>query len=196
MGVKGHTCYHAGVMRTRYVLSTVVLLPFILSGCMVAGTNLSFPGVPSPTVSAPRGRLLDRPVQEAPTPAFAVQAGNCPEAASQAINLLLFTQRRGIDVDMRLQLSPLSLGCGASGAALATYRGQVVSASLAAYVLDATWASLSVASRTELLMALVGQLHALYPAAIVKAAVYQGDTVLGSGSLGMDNTPHVTCCTG
>lgn len=193
-GTGGLSYNPRGFMRQWRLRSSLLLLPLVLSGCSVVGMDLTFRAT-RPTV-AKRAVPIGRTVEAVPTPAFDMQAGNCPDAANRAIDLLLFAQRQSVKLDVRLELSPLRRGCGASGTVLDTYRIQVTSASLAAYVLDGSWAASAVSSRIELLTALVRQVHIMYPAAVVKVVVYQGDTVLGSVSLGMDNTPRVTCCDG
>jgi hypothetical protein len=175
----------------------LVLLPLVLSGCTVAGVSLDFNATPAPTV-APAGPAVPVEVTAAavPTPAFDLQAGNCPDAAQQAIDVLVDTQTKGLNLDMRLDLGPVTALCGASGAALGTYRARVTHADLSAYVIDGTWASFPTASRYTLFEDMLRRLHALYPAAIINIAVREDQAVLGTASLGVDNKPQVNCCSG
>ncbi len=101
-----------------------------------------------------------------------------------------------LNLDMSLDLSPVRTLCGATGAGLNTYRVQVTSATLSAFVIDNTWTSLLSASRITILDDVIRQLHALYPAAICKVLVYEGNLLVGSIILGTDNRPQVNCCTG
>jgi hypothetical protein len=139
---------------------------------------------------------VDPTAAAVPTPAYDLQAGNCPDAANQAIALMTFVQSKGYNLDMQLELAPRTVLCGQSGSALATYRARVATANLSAWAIDGSWSSFYMASRTMMLHTLLDRLHTLYPAAIARVTVYQADTVLGSGILGTDNNPRVTCCSG
>lgn len=186
--------------KSRYLpLALLLALPLLLSGCQVAGIDVSLtPATPVPSHAASLGTAVpaQRTAAAAPTPAFDLQAGNCPEAAEQAIESIAFAAQRGANLDARLELSPVTVGCGGAADALATYRARVTSASLTMFVIDGTWPNLFLASRSALLRDLMGRLHRLYPAAICKVLVYQGDSVLGSVTLGTDNNPQVSCCSG
>ncbi len=174
----------------------LLLLPLILGGCSVGSININLSPSAAKKATPVSTTVVDPTAQAAPTPAFAMQAGNCPEAANQAITLMGYTQSKGANLDPRLELAPLDRRCGADGADLTTYRARVTSATLNMYVIDGSWSSLYLASRSALLRDLMGRLHRLYPAAICKVLIYQGDTVLGSITLGTDNNPQVSCCTG
>src|SRR5947209_88266 len=118
-------------------LCLLVLLPLLLSGCSVGGVDLSFHATPTTRdagVATPAP--VDSTAEAVPTPAYDLQAGNCPDAANQAINLMTFAQGKGFNLDMRLDLTPRAVLCGESGSALATYRTRVAGAELHVYVID------------------------------------------------------------
>jgi hypothetical protein len=178
-------------------LLLLVLLPPLLSGCSVAGVNLAFNATPATPVAVPgTAAPAEGTAAAVPTPAFDLQAGNCPDAATQAISFVVDARNKGFNLDMRLDLGPVTALCGASDAALATYRARVTHANLSAWVLDGSWSSFALASRITWLDDMLRRLHGLYPAAIVNVWVYQDQTVLGSAILGTDNRPQVNCCTG
>ena len=183
-------------MRPRFPqLCVLLLLPLILSGCSLAGVDLSFS---TKTPAKATGMATAVPTQSAaeavPTPAYDLQAGNCPDASNQAIALIELARGKGFNLDMQLRLSPRTVSCGQEGAALANYRARVADVELRVYVIDGTWAGFYAASRVSLVATLVDHLHALYPAAIARATVYEGDLTLGSVVLGQDNKQQINCC--
>ena len=190
-------CSRQGSVQRAYMLPLGLLLPLVLSGCSVAGVDLSF-NAKQVTRSTGRPAVVsgDRTAKAVPTPAFDLQAGNCPDAADQAIAMTAVSQRQGINLDMRLVLAPRAVGCGAPMGMIETYRARVTSASLSAFVIDGTWSTFPPAPCLSLLMDVLRRLHSLYPAAISRVVVYQADSVLGTVTLGRDNTPQVSCCTG
>src|SRR5262249_21936775 len=158
--------YDRQAMRHRYSCYVLLLLmlPVVLSGCSVAGVNLDFNATPT-TQLAVRGTPApaERTAEAGPTAAFDLQAGDCPDAAQQAIDMLVDTRTKGVNLDMRLDLGPVGVLCGASGAALATYRARVTHADLSTYVIDGTWSYYPTASRYTLFEDMLRRLHALYP---------------------------------
>ena len=183
------------VMRHRsLLLCSLLLLPVLLSGCSLAGVDLSFQTKHAPRASGTATLPALPTPGTAPTPAFDLQAGNCPDAAAQDVALITYARSKGYGLDMRLRLSPVTVLCGETGPALESYRARVADAELHAYVIDGSWAGFYPAARVSLAATLVDRLHALYPAAIVKVHVYEGDTLLGSVVLGTDNKRQIDCC--
>lgn len=191
-------------MRRRYAarlpsparaVALLVALSFVLSGCSVIPKSLQLTAPPTstPVTLQPLAAGAGQPV---PTPAFDASAGNCPDAATQAINLMQYTQAQGMTLDIQVALQPLAQ-CGATAAAdVAAYRMRVTSASLSAYVIDGTWSANTLSVHTALIDNLLAQMHSLYPAATLSINVYYNGSVVGTGQLGADNVPHVQCCSG
>lgn len=180
-------------MKQRILLGAALLaLALGLSGCsvqsllpsttLVSATPTAVP-TPLPTAAPP--------VDQSSTNAFDNAAGNCVDAANQAINLMseAAAGRFGgsaFNMDMTLNLEPAGPDCAGSPARIAHYRQDVVgSATLTVWPLDSVWGNSYSAIRQQWLLDVLNALARLYPHANVAVQVHSASdgAVCGSASL-------------
>jgi len=172
----------------------LLALALLLSGCsarsvMPSATLVSATPTPAPTLP-----LAPPLVDQSSTSTFDNAAGNCVDAANQAIKLITgaaagrFTDT-GFNMDMHLALEPHgpTSGCADSPAHIKRYRQYVNSAQLTVWALDSGWANANLTFKQQWLVDLLNALLALYPRAEVSVQVFYNGAPCGSISIGTGN---------
>jgi hypothetical protein len=176
--------------RVVRLLPVLLALALLLSGCslssvMPSATLVSPTPTPVPTLPpAP-------PVDESSTGAFDNAAGNCVDAAHQAIKLIAeaaaghFTNA-GFNMDMHLALEPHgpTSGCADPPGHIASYRQYVSSAYLTVWALDSGWVNAGSAVKQLWLADVLNALLALYPRAEISVQVLYNGAPCGSAAMG------------
>lgn len=182
-------------MNRAFLLAPVLLalaLSLSLSGCSVKAllpstTLVSATPTPAPTpppTAAP-------PADQSSSNAFDNAAGNCADAANQAITFMsdAAAGRFGgsaFNVDMRLELDPTGSDCAASPAHISRYRQTVSSARLTVWPLDSVWTNSYISIRQQWLLDMVNTLVRFYPRANNSVQVFSSSSgaLCGSASIG------------
>lgn len=140
---------------------------------------------PSPIPTTP-------PVDQSGTQAFDNAAGNCVDAANQAISLAQqaaagrFGNNSIFNMDMHLALDPHSpdSGCADSPAHITQYRQYVSVATLTVWALDTQWYYAGTTIRQQWLADVLGALASLYPRANKSVQVMYNGAPCGSAHVG------------
>ena len=119
------------------------------------------------------------------------KAGNCVDAANQAIKLIAaaatgrFTGS-GYNMDMHLALEPHDphSGCADAPAHIERYRQDVSSAQLTVWALDSVWVNAGSAVKQLWLADVLNALLALYPRAEISVQVLYNEAPCGGASMG------------
>jgi hypothetical protein len=170
----------------------LALLPLLLGGCSAQAL------IPSPTLvgatATPRPALPTPPppVDQSDTSAFDNAAGNCVDAANEAISLAQqaaagrFGNNSIFNMDMRLELQPHgpNSGCSDSPAHVKQYRQYVSAATLTVWPLDSQWYYAGTPIRQQWLADVLGALTSLYPRAQKSIQVVYNGAPCGSASIG------------
>ena len=181
--------------RAFLLVPILVALALLLGGCsvrsVIPSANLvSSTPTPVPTLPPTPPPAAD----QSSTSAFDNAAGNCVDAANQAIKLIAAAATgrfsgSGYNMDMHLALEPHgpNSGCAGSPAQIKRYRQYVNSAQLTVWALDSGWVNASTAIKQQWLVGVLNALLALYPSAAVGVQVLYNDAPCGSISIGSGN---------
>jgi hypothetical protein len=181
-----------GVRRTLLLAPLLVALPLLLSACSVQSLLPSATLVGSTPTPVPTALPTAPPVDQSSTTAFDNAAGNCVDAANQAITLTQqaaagrFGNNSIFNMDMHLDLEPHgpNSGCADSPAHVARYRQYVSAATLTVWPLDSQWYYAGTAIRQQWLADMLGALQSLYARAHIDVNVIYNGTPCGSASIG------------
>ncbi len=179
------------IIRILAVAALLLLLP-LLSGCSLRSVLPSATLVGTTPTPEPTARPTEAPVNSADTLGYDTKAGNCPDAATQAI---AFASASGagryggtpFSVDMSLDLEPHDprSGCAGAGKMLTVYRQeQVYSAHLTVWSLDANWQGAQAAIRQQWFSDALNALRALYPKAGLRINISVYGAACGSAAGG------------
>jgi len=174
------------------MLLPLAMLTLILSGCTLrqALPSTRLVGLtPTPEPTA----LATVPPNNAGVNGYDLKAGNCVDAADEAIDLITKAGAGSyggtpFTMDMHLSLDPVgvkpndpSSGCAATGKVLSFYRRQAVAVvQLNVYVLTTLWASVQPVVRRQWLENVLNVLVERYPKANVTINVFSNNTPCGS----------------
>jgi hypothetical protein len=188
------------VKRTILLVPVLAALALLLGGCSIKAVVPSVKAVlpstnlvsstPTPVPTLPPAPPVDR----SSTGAFDNAAGNCVDAASQAIKLIADTAAgrfagTGFNMDMHLALEPHAptSGCDDPPPRVKSYRQYVSSAQLTVWALDSVWVNAGSAAKQLWLADVLNALLALYPRAAVSVQVLYNGAPCGSASMGSGN---------
>ncbi len=174
------------------LIPLVALLPLLLGGCSAEAL------LPSPTLvgatPTPRPALPTPPppVDQSGASAYDNAAGNCVDAANQAISLAQqaaagrFGNNSIFNMDMRLELQPHGpdSGCADSSDHVRQYRQYVSVAALTVWPLDSQWYYAGTPIRQQWLADVLGALTSLYPRAEKSIQVMYNGAPCGSARIG------------
>lgn len=182
------------IMRLLVVL-TLLALALSLSGCSVTSL-LARPTLVGPTPTpVPTALPTAAPLNPAGVTGFDTGAGNCADAANEAIALISqsaagdFGGGSAFTMDMRLELTPggSGSGCADPPARLSHYRQYVVStARLTVWPMDSVWLGAGPTIREQWLVDVLNALNHLYTHAQITISVISTNSgnACGSASLG------------
>jgi hypothetical protein len=179
------------VKQVFLLMPMLLALVLLLSGCsassiMPSATLVSSTPTPAPTL--PQAPPL---VDQSSTSTFDNAAGNCVDAANQAIKLIAaaaagrFTDA-GFNMDMHLALEPHgpTSGCADPPAHIASYRQYVSAAQLTVWALDSGWVNAGSAVKQLWLADVLNAVLALYPRAEIRVQVLYNGAPCGSAAMG------------
>lgn len=184
------------VKRLVLIAPLLLALALLLSGCSVTALvkNPTLVG-PTPT---PRPTALPTapPLNPSSVTGFDTGAGNCLDAANEAITLINQTAAgtygggSSFTMDMKLTLEPggPGSGCADPPSRIAHYRQDVVSAAtLTVWPLDSTWLGAGPTIRDQWLVDVLNTLYHLYSRATISINVVSTNTgnPCGSASLSL-----------
>ena len=172
-------------------MPVLLALALLLSGCSVRSVMPSATLVSATPTPAPTPPLAPPPVDQSSTGTFDNAAGNCVDAASQAIKLIAeaaagrFTDT-GFNMDMHLALEPHgpNSGCADPPAHIANYRQYVSSVHLTVWALDSGWVNAGSAVKQLWLADVLNAVLALYPRAEIRVQVLYNGAPCGSAAMG------------
>ena len=177
--------------RVVLLLPMLLALALLLSGCSLSSVMPSATLVSSTPTPVPTLPPAPPPVDASSTSAFDNAAGNCVDAANQAIKLIAEAAAgrfsdTGFNVDMHLALEPHgpTSGCADPPARIARYRQYVSSARLTVWALDSAWVNAGSGVKQLWLANVLNALLALYPRAEISVQVLYNGAPCGSAALG------------
>ncbi len=182
------------MIKTTHVLAIAALLLLLplLSGCSLRSVLPSTTLVGTTPTPEPTALPTAAPVNGSDTLGYDTRAGNCPDAATQAI---AFAGASGagryggtpFSMDMSLDLEPHDprSGCASAGKILAVYRQEgVYSAHLTVWALDANWQGAQAAIRQQWFSDVLNALRTLYPKAGLQISASAYGAACGSAAGG------------
>jgi hypothetical protein len=179
------------VKRTARLGPILLALALLLSGCSLRSAMPSATLVTSTPTPLPTLPPAPPPVDASSTSAFDNAAGNCVDAANQAISLIAEAAAgrfasTGFNVDMHLALEPHgpTSGCAVPPVHITSYRQYVSSAQLTVWALDSAWVNAGSAVKQLWLADVLNALLALYPRAVINVQVLYNGAPCGSAALG------------
>ena len=194
------------VKRFFLVAPVLLLLSMALGGCSISATMPSTTLVAATPTPAPTPLPTAAPANPASATGFDTHAGNCLDAANQAIVLVQKTANgdfagNAFTTDMRLDLEPhdAHTGCAAAGQALHNYQQYVNGAQLQVWTLDNNWSYASQTTRQNWLQGVLHYLLGIYPRADIGVKVYTtngglcGTAAVGAGQGGSPSINVSSC---
>lgn len=179
--------------RAILVILVLALLPLVQTACATPSIIPSTTLVESTPTPIPTAAPTDAPINVSNARGFDTRAGNCADAANQAIALsqkAAAGQFGGVsfNMDMHLDLEPSTgaagQGCAASGQTLQTYQEYVNTAQLQVWALDNGWYNAAQTTRQQWLSDVLAYLLRLYGHANITITVNANDAPCGSASAG------------
>ncbi len=191
-------------MKRAFLVAPLLLLPLLQTACATPSFVPSTTLVASSPTPAPTAIPTAAPVNAADTAGFDTHAGNCVDAANQAIALIRKAAAgdfaaNAFTTDMRLDLAPSDARCASTGSALKTYQQHVSSARLQVWALDTNWYYAAPTTRQNWLEGVLHDLLSIYPTADIDVKVFtNGTTLCGTASIGAGQSGapliNVTTC--
>ncbi len=179
------------VKRAFLVAPLLLSLPLLQTACSVPTVLPSTALVASSPTPVPTPIPTAAPLNAADTTGFDMHAGNCVDAANQAIALIKKAAAgdfagNAFTTDMRLSLEPSDAhaGCAATGESLRTYRQHANSAQLQVWALDTNWYYAAQTTRQNWLEAVLHYLLDIYPRADITVKVFNNNVLCGTASVG------------
>jgi len=189
------------VRRFFLVAPVLLLLSMALAGCSISASMPSTTLVASTPTPAPTALPTAAPANPANATGFDTHAGNCLDAANEAIVLVQKTANgdfagNAFTTDMRLDLEPhdAHTQCAATSQALHNYQQYVNAAQLQVWALDNNWSYASQTTRQNWLQGVLHYLLGIYPRADIGVKVYTTNGALcGTASVGagQGGTPSI-----
>jgi len=177
-------------VRRAFLLLPLLLLPLLQTACATPSFVPSTTLVESSPTPVPTAIPTAAPANAASAAAFDTHAGNCVDAANQAIALIRKAAAgefvgNAFTTDMRLDLGPSDQRCAATGDALKTYQRHVGSVRLQVWALDNSWYYAAPTTRQNWLEAVLHYLLGVYPQANVTInALTPTGAACGTASIG------------
>jgi len=173
-----------------------------LVGCSISASVPSTTLVESTPTPGPTALPTAAPANPVDATGFDTHAGNCLDAANQAIVLVKKTANgdfagNAFTTDMRLDLEPhdAHTQCAAAGQALRTYQQYVNGAQLQVWDLGNNWSYASQTTRQNWLQGVLHYLLGIYPRADIGVKVYTTTSggLCGTASVGagQGGTPSI-----
>lgn len=182
--------YSNVVKRALLLLAALLACTLLLSACspasLIPSSDLA---VPTPTAT-PSPAPAASPATGVSPSAYDSAAGNCVDAANNAISLINASATGAygssyFNLDMRLTLDPhTGAACASGGAKLKSYRQSVGVAELSVYPLDGQWYYAGTVTRSAWLTDVLNRLRSLYPSADITVKVTYNGSPCGSASIG------------
>jgi len=179
------------VKRTFLVVPLLLLFPLLQTACSVPTVLPSTALVESSPTPVPTAIPTAAPLNAANTSGFDTHAGNCVDAANQAIALIKKAAAgdfagNAFTTDMQLSLQPSGThaGCAATGESLRAYQQYANSAQLQVWALDTNWYYAAQTTRQNWLEAVLHYLLDIYPRADITIKVFNNNVPCGTASVG------------
>lgn len=194
MAIRGRRGTIPFVKKAILIAPLMLALALLLSGCSVTAL------IKNPTLVGPTPTPVPTALPTAPPPAasgadgYDSGAGNCPDAANEAITLINqaaagdFGGGSAFTMDMNLALQPNGSGCADPPSLITHYRQEVVSsAMLTVWPLDSTWLGAGPSIREQWLVDVLNALNHLYTKATININVVSttSGNACGSASLSL-----------
>ncbi len=165
------------------------MLPLLQTACATPSFVPSTTLVAASPTPIPTAIPTAAPANAADAAGFDTHAGNCVDAASQAIVLIKKAAAgdfvgNAFVTDMQLTLTPRDQRCAATGGALKAYQQYVNSVRLQVWALDNNWYYAAVTTRQSWLEGVLHYLLGIYPRADITIKVSANGATCGTASVG------------
>ncbi len=191
------TWYYQGMKKLLF-LAPMLLLILLQTACATPSFVPSTTLVQSSPTPVPTTIPTVQPLNPPGAAGFDTQAGNCLDAANQAIILIKKAANgdfagTAFTTDMSMDLEPHDSRCMATGHMLNTYQQYVASVRLQVWMLDNNWYYAAATTRQSWLETVLHYLLGTYTHAGLNVRVFVNDKPCGSASIGpgQAGTPSV-----